>query len=103
MPYPSHPQLDHSNYIWRRVQVMKLLITITVFSRIPRAHFSEKIHAKKWGTWLIHIKVKSATYLSLLALHSGASQRVEAHSSVSFRIHTRQMLLVRVQFISVHS
>jgi hypothetical protein len=27
MPCPSHPPwLDHSNYIWRRVQVMKLLI-----------------------------------------------------------------------------
>jgi hypothetical protein len=28
MPCPSHPPwLDHSNYTWRRVQVMKLLIT----------------------------------------------------------------------------
>jgi hypothetical protein len=28
VPCPSHPPwLDHSNYIWRRVQVMKLLIT----------------------------------------------------------------------------
>jgi hypothetical protein len=28
MPCPSHPLLlDHSNYIWRRVQLMKLLIT----------------------------------------------------------------------------
>jgi hypothetical protein len=28
MPCPSHPNwLDHSNYIWQRVQVMKLLIT----------------------------------------------------------------------------
>jgi hypothetical protein len=27
MPCPSHsPSLDHSNYIWQRVQVMKLLI-----------------------------------------------------------------------------
>jgi hypothetical protein len=27
MPWPSHPSsLDHSNYTWRRVQVMKLLI-----------------------------------------------------------------------------
>jgi hypothetical protein len=27
MPCPSHtPWLDHSNYTWRRVQVMKLLI-----------------------------------------------------------------------------
>jgi hypothetical protein len=27
MPYPSHPPwLEHSNYIWQRVQVMKLLI-----------------------------------------------------------------------------
>jgi hypothetical protein len=27
MPCPSHPSsLDHSNYTWRRVQVMKLLI-----------------------------------------------------------------------------
>jgi hypothetical protein len=27
MPYPSHPPwFDHSNYTWRRVQVMKLLI-----------------------------------------------------------------------------
>jgi hypothetical protein len=27
MPCPSYPlRLDHSNYIWRRVQVMKLLI-----------------------------------------------------------------------------
>jgi hypothetical protein len=27
MPWPSHPPwLDHSNYIWRRVQVKKLLI-----------------------------------------------------------------------------
>jgi hypothetical protein len=27
MPYPSHPPwLDHSNYTWRTVQVMKLLI-----------------------------------------------------------------------------
>jgi hypothetical protein len=26
MPYPSHsPGLDHSNYTWRKVQVMKLL------------------------------------------------------------------------------
>jgi hypothetical protein len=29
MPYSSHPPwLDHSNYIWRRVQAMKLLIHI---------------------------------------------------------------------------
>jgi hypothetical protein len=27
MPWPSHlPRLDHSNYTWRRVRVMKLLI-----------------------------------------------------------------------------
>jgi hypothetical protein len=27
MPCPSHPPwLDHSNYTWRRVQAMKLLI-----------------------------------------------------------------------------
>jgi hypothetical protein len=27
MPCPSHsPWLDHSNFTWRRVQVMKLLI-----------------------------------------------------------------------------
>jgi hypothetical protein len=27
MPCPSHPSwLDHSNYAWQRVQVMKLLI-----------------------------------------------------------------------------
>jgi hypothetical protein len=27
MPCPSHPpSLDHSNYIWRRIQVMKLLV-----------------------------------------------------------------------------
>jgi hypothetical protein len=27
MPCPSHPPwFDHSNYTWRRVQVMKLLI-----------------------------------------------------------------------------
>jgi hypothetical protein len=27
MPCPSHPPwLDHSNYAWRRVQAMKLLI-----------------------------------------------------------------------------
>jgi hypothetical protein len=27
MPCPSHPSwLDYSNYTWRRVQVMKLLI-----------------------------------------------------------------------------
>jgi hypothetical protein len=37
MPSPSHPSLlGHSNYIWRRVQVMKLLITR--FSQISR-HF----------------------------------------------------------------
>jgi hypothetical protein len=29
MPYPSHlPWLDHSNYIWWRVQVMKLLLAL---------------------------------------------------------------------------
>jgi hypothetical protein len=29
MPCPSHsPSLDHSNYTWRRVQVMKLEITL---------------------------------------------------------------------------
>jgi hypothetical protein len=27
MPCPSHlPWLDHSNYTWRRIQIMKLLI-----------------------------------------------------------------------------
>jgi hypothetical protein len=27
MPCPSHPPwLDHSNYIWRTIQVMKLLV-----------------------------------------------------------------------------
>jgi hypothetical protein len=36
MPYPPHPPwLDHFNYTWRRVQVMKLLIM--QFS--PTCHF----------------------------------------------------------------
>jgi hypothetical protein len=35
MPYPSHPPwYDHSNYVWLRVQVMKLLIM--QFSPISR-------------------------------------------------------------------
>jgi hypothetical protein len=33
-PCPSHPWLDNSNYTWRRVHVMKLLII--QFSPIPR-------------------------------------------------------------------
>jgi hypothetical protein len=38
MPCPSHlPWLDHYNYTWRRVQVMKLLImqfSPTLYSRL---------------------------------------------------------------------
>jgi hypothetical protein len=42
MPCPSHPPwLDHSNYIWRRVQVMKLLIM--QFSSTS-CHFIQMIH-----------------------------------------------------------
>jgi hypothetical protein len=26
MPCPFHPSFDHSNYVWRGVRVMKLLI-----------------------------------------------------------------------------
>jgi hypothetical protein len=35
MPCPSHPPLlDHSNYVWRGVQIMKLLIVqISAISR----------------------------------------------------------------------
>jgi hypothetical protein len=35
MPLPSHPpRLDHSNYTWRRVQIMKLLVMqFSPFSR----------------------------------------------------------------------
>jgi hypothetical protein len=40
MPCPSHPpSLDHSNYTWRRVQVMKLLIT-----PVTSAYSSKRSH-----------------------------------------------------------
>jgi hypothetical protein len=41
MPCPSHPPwLDHSNYTWRRVQVMKLLI-----KQIKRSYlFARTLH-----------------------------------------------------------
>jgi hypothetical protein len=54
MPYPSHPpRLDHSNYIWQRVQVMKFLImqfSPTAYYFIPRVQmfFRDQVsHAYK--------------------------------------------------------
>jgi hypothetical protein len=51
MPRSSHPSwLDYSNYTWRRVQVMKLLITmygITYTLMLPSnatIYFSHKLH-----------------------------------------------------------
>jgi hypothetical protein len=39
MPCPSHPpQLDYSNYTWRRVQITKLLVIYAVFSTLPSPH-----------------------------------------------------------------
>jgi hypothetical protein len=44
MPCPSHcPWLDHSNYIWRRVQVMKLLIMQFSLSPTISSLFSPNI------------------------------------------------------------
>jgi hypothetical protein len=53
MPCPSHtPSLDHSNYTWRRVQVMKLLImqfspTSCHFSSLRAKYFTQHhVHSR---------------------------------------------------------
>jgi hypothetical protein len=45
MPRPSHSSwLDHSNYTWRRVHVMKLLIILKVYN--IHYYFSFKMHSE---------------------------------------------------------
>jgi hypothetical protein len=45
MPRPSHPSwLDHSDYTWRRVQVMKFLIGILLLFKISVNKPSDLVH-----------------------------------------------------------
>jgi hypothetical protein len=54
MPCPFHPPwLDHSNYTWRRVQVMKrtliiLIVTIRDSTQFLKANAGIVQHTKPW-------------------------------------------------------
>jgi hypothetical protein len=48
MPCSSHPPwLDHSNYTWRRVQVLKIINIILLFT-LSLKQWSNSIHCQKY-------------------------------------------------------
>jgi hypothetical protein len=59
MPYRSHPfRLDHSNYTWRSVQVMKLLIMQFFSNRLSLQPFSVQIFSSNTLSLCSSLKVR---------------------------------------------
>jgi hypothetical protein len=63
---PSHPHwLDHSNYTWRRVQVMKLLIMQFTQPTVPSSFCGKNfLHSTLFSSILSLCKSKSKVKLS---------------------------------------
>jgi hypothetical protein len=104
MPCPSHaPWLDHSNYTWRRVQVMKLLIMqfsptschfISLRSKYYITYQTSTVHDPPIGKWNVAVQTVVHSFTDTLT-HRDPSQLLIVSKRDSFvpRVNNRFLQL----------